>query len=212
VSDPAIPGALFRRPDESRDAEFYRLPRFVNHIDPPAIAAVTRVYRQYFPAGGAVLDLMSSWVSHLPEDVPYRRVAGLGMNAEELAENPRLTEWTVHDLNREPTLPYASGSFDGVAICASIQYLTRPIELFTELARVLLRGAPLIVSFSNRCFPTKAVAAWRMLDDHGHVELVRRYFGLAGTWRDIEALDCSPGGGDPLFVVIGRAAGSPQSS
>src|SRR6185312_13192925 len=119
---------------------------------------VTQVYRQTWPSGGSVLDLMSSWVSHLPADVAYASVVGHGMNAEELAANPRLSRWFVQDLNVEPALPLEAGQFDGACLCVSVQYLQRPVEVFGEVRRVLRRGARFIVSFSNRCFPTKAVA------------------------------------------------------
>src|SRR6266852_3580387 len=114
--------------------------------------------------GDAFLDLMSSWVSHLPPEVAYARVAGVGMNAEELAENPFLDEWYVQNLNREPRLPLGDGEFDGAAICVSIQYLVRPVEVLREVARVLRPLAPLVITFSNRCFPTKAIACWRLFD------------------------------------------------
>ncbi len=202
-----IPPEAFRRQDETPDARFYRAPRFVTHLDAGALAAVTQLYREYFPAGGALLDLMSSWVSHLPADVPYRRVAGLGMNAAELRANPRLTACVVHDLNQRPALPFADDEFDGAAICASIDYLTQPVAVLRELARVLRPGAPLVVTFSNRCFPSKAIAAWQALDDRGHLALVQRFFLAAGGWTAVELLDRSPRVGDPLFAVVGRAGG-----
>src|SRR5947209_4114143 len=149
---PDLPASAFRRADESPDADFYRAARLVTHIDDAAIDAVTQLYREYFPPGGAVLDLMSSWVSHLPPEVPYARVVGIGMNAQELAENPFLDEWHVRNLNREPCLPFADCEFDGAAICVSIQYLTRPIEVLREVGRVLRPAAPLVITFSNRCF------------------------------------------------------------
>jgi len=195
----------FRRYDESPDEDFYVQPRLVTHIDEGAIAAVTQIYREYFPAGGAILDLMSSWVSHLPTEVEYGRVVGLGMNAEELAANPRLDLRLVQDLNREPEVPFPDGEFDGAAICVSIQYLTRPVEVLREVGRVLRPDAPLVVTFSNRCFPTKAVFIWQALDDAGHGALVSRYLQWAGNWESVEVLDRSPGGGDPLFAVVGRA-------
>ena len=136
----------FRRYDESPDEDFYVQPRLVTHIDEGAIAAVTQIYREYFPAGGAILDLMSSWVSHLPTEVEYGRVVGLGMNAEELAANPRLDLRLVQDLNREPEVPFPDGEFDGAAICVSIQYLTRPVEVLREVGRVLRPDAPLVVT------------------------------------------------------------------
>ena len=197
---------LYRRYDESPDPAFYVQPRLVTHIDDDAIAAVTQLYRELLPADGMILDLMSSWVSHLPPEVSYRRVVGLGMNATELAANPRLDEWLVHDLNREPVLPFADAGFDGAAICVSIQYLTRPVDVLREIGRILRVNAPLIITFSNRCFPTKAVAVWQMLNDQGHAELVQDYFKAAGNWTQVIALDRSPSArlSDPLLAVVGR--------
>jgi SAM-dependent methyltransferase len=198
-----LPPQAFARRDESPDQEFYRFERLVTHIDAAAVAAVTQLYRQFLPAGGAVLDLMSSWVSHLPAEVQYSRVAGLGMNAGELAQNPRLTDHLVQNLNEQPSLPYADGEFDGAGICVSVQYLTQPAAVFAELARVLRPGAPLVVTFSNRCFPDKAVYAWQALDDRGHVALVQQYFA-AGGFDPTEVFAHQPKYGDPLFGVVGR--------
>jgi SAM-dependent methyltransferase len=198
-----LPPQAFARRDESPDQEFYRFERLVTHIDAGAVAAVTQLYRQFFPAGGAVLDLMSSWVSHLPAEVPYTRVAGLGMNARELAQNPRLTDQRVQDLNAQPHLPYGDAEFDAAGICVSVQYLTRPADVFQELARVLRPGAPLVVTFSNRCFPDKAVYAWQVLDDNGHVALVQQYFAAA-NFGPTEVFAHRPKGGDPLYGVVGR--------
>jgi SAM-dependent methyltransferase len=199
-----LPAAAFRRHDESPDGAFYAAPRLVTHIDDAAIAAVTALYREHLPAGGAVLDLMSSWVSHLPADAAYDRVAGLGMNAEELAANPRLTDRRVQDLNADPTLPYGDAEFDGAGCCVSVQYLTRPEAVFREVARVLRPGAPFVVTFSNRCFPTKAVAAWQSLDDAGHARLVAAYFAAAGEFGPAAVLAHRPRRGDPLWGVVAR--------
>jgi SAM-dependent methyltransferase len=207
--DDALPANLFRRHDETPDAEFYHHPRFVTHIDDRAIAAVTQLYREYFPPDSALLDLMSSWVSHLPPEVPYRRVVGLGMNAAELKANPRLASFVVQDLNLQPALPFADDEFDGAAICVSIDYLTQPVAVLRELARVLLPEAPLVITFSNRCFPSKAIAAGHALDDRGHLALVRQFLTTAGGWHAIELLDRSllpPGRSDPLFAVVARVA------
>ena len=205
MTDP-LPAAWFRRTDESPDENFYAMPRFVTHIDDGAIAAVTGLYREYFPAGGAVLDLMSSWVSHLPPEVPYRRVAGLGMNREELAANPRLSDFTVQNLNEDTRLPYGDGEFDAAGLCVSIDYLTDPIAVLRETARVLRPGAPFVVTFSNRCFPTKAVAIWHALEDADRCGVVAAFFRAAGAelWSRAEILDRSPGGGDPLYAVVSR--------
>jgi SAM-dependent methyltransferase len=204
-----LPSGAFRRYDETPDEEFYRTPRLVTHIDDSAIAAVTQLYRELFPPGGEILDLMSSWVSHLPEEVRYQRVVGLGMNEEELKRNPRLDEYVVLNLNRTPELPFGSAEFDGVGICVSIDYLTRPIEVLREAGRVLRVGAPLVVTFSNRCFPDKAVAIWRQLDDKGHVRLVEQYLKEAGNFMNVRGLDRSPRRwfSDPLYTVIGESTG-----
>lgn len=204
-----LPRDAFRRYDESPDGEFYRLPRLVTHIDERAIAAVTQLYRESFSPGAAVLDLMSSWVSHLPPEVPYERVVGLGMNEAELRRNERLDHFVVHDLNADPRLPFGDGEFDGCGICVSVDYLTRPVEVMREVGRVLKPGAPVVISFSNRCFPTKAIAIWHALDDRGHMRLVEGYLRDAGNFANVRALDRSPRRlfSDPLFAVIGESTG-----
>lgn len=207
----SLPPQAFLRRDAAPDAEFYRFERLVTHIDPAAVAAVTQLYRQFFPAGGDLLDLMSSWVSHLPPEVAYGRVAGLGLNEVELTRNPRLTERVVQDLNARPLLPYADASFDAAGICVSVQYLTQPAAVFQELARVLRPGAPLVVTFSNRCFPDKAIYAWQTLDDGGHVQLVQHYFAAAG-FGPAQAFAHRPKGGDPLYGIVAHAPQAPTST
>jgi SAM-dependent methyltransferase len=204
---PPLPEDAFRRYDERPDEEFYALPRFVTHIDGQAIAAVTQLYRELFPGGGAILDLMSSWISHLPPEVSYGRVIGLGMNEAELRRNERLEAYVVQNLNSVPELPFGDGEFDGVGICVSIDYLTRPIEVLREVGRVLKAGAPVVITYSNRCFPTKAVAVWHQLDDRDRMKLVERYLHKAGNFQNIRSLDRSPPRlfSDPLYAVIGES-------
>lgn len=199
---PGLPPTAFDKEDPSPDAEFYDFPRFVTHIDDAAIAVVTRVYREILPPGGVVLDLMSSWVSHLPADVSYTTVIGQGMNAKELAANPRLSEWFVQDLNIEPTLAFGDGTFDAACLCVSVQYLQRPVEVFRGVRRVLRAGAPFVVSFSNRCFPTKAVAIWRAFSGPDQQHLVGAYMRAAGFAHVVDQAYSAPSG-DPLWVVIG---------
>ena len=151
----ALPPAAFEKEDAAADAEFYEAARLVTHIDDHAIAALTDFYREVLPRDGVILDLMSSWVSHLPPEITYREVIGHGMNAEELAANPRLDRWFVADLNRDSGLPLDPNTFDAALCCVGVQYLQRPIEVFAEAARVLRPGAPFVVSFSNRCFPNQ---------------------------------------------------------
>ncbi len=195
---------FFARVDESPDDLFYRDARLVEHIDARAIAAVEDVYRTWIPSQSRVLDLMSSWVSHLPPDARYASVTGLGMNARELANNARLDHRVVHDLNAEPSLPFDDSAFDVALVCVSVQYLTRPVEVMRELARVVRVGGRAIVTFSNRCFPTKAVAIWQATDDAGHTQLVEGYLHEAG-WSDIRAF-AHVGRGDPLYAVVAERA------
>ncbi len=200
---PSLPPGAFRKADPSPDAAFYLQPRFVTHIDDVAIAAVTTLYREVLPAGGDILDLMSSWVSHLPPETVYNSVTGHGMNAAELAANPRLTARFTQDLNADPALPFAGDTFDGAALCVSVQYLQRPVEVFKEVRRVLRPRAPFVVSFSNRCFPTKAVAIWQALDGIGQQRLVATYMQAAG-FGDVSVCTVTPPLGDPLWAVIGQ--------
>ena len=199
----------FRRQDESADENFYLTPRLVVHIDDGAITAAGRLYAAELPPDDDILDLMSSWKSHLPPEFPVRRLVGLGMNAAELAANERLHDHVVHDLNREPRLPFAENEFGGCIVTVSVQYLTQPVAVFREVNRVLRPGAPFIVAYSNRCFPTKAVAIWQSLGDNDHAKLIGAYFDLSGGWTGLRAIDCSPRSpaySDPLYAVLARKA------
>jgi len=205
MSSNPLPPNAFRRLDENADEAFYAQPRFVTHIDDEAIAAVTELYRQYFPQHGRILDLMSSWISHLPDEVSYSEVAGLGMNEEELRNNERLSNYTVQNLNTNPVLDYAGDHFDGAAICVSIDYLTQPVEVLREVARCLKPEAPLLITFSNRCFPSKAVAVWHACNDRERVALVERYLEMSASFDPIRSIPNSLSDGrDPLYAVIGH--------
>ncbi len=195
-----LPPAFFARLDPGPDARFYAAPRLVTHIDDGAIAGVGALYDE-LGLDGEVLDLMSSWVSHF-RTAP-RRLVVLGMNADELRANPQAAERVVQDLNADPALPFADASFDGATCCVSVDYLVRPLEVFAEVARVLRPGGLLVCTFSNRCFPTKAIRGWLATDDAGHVRIVRRYFELtAGFGAPSSDLRTPPyGHGDPLYGV-----------
>jgi Methyltransferase domain len=204
-----LPPGAFAKLDTDEDEIFYEPARLVCHIDDGAIAALSEFYRKILPAGGVLLDLMSSWVSHLPPEIAYREIIGHGMNAEELAANPRLSRWFVQNFNRDPTLPLSDDSVDAAMICVSIQYLQRPVELLRDVARVLRPGGPVVIGFSNRCFWTKAVAVWRSLDDDGHARLVEHYLRHAG-FADIEAYRLAEwieDQSDPMTAVV---AGAPR--
>ena len=201
------PARDFCRFDEDDDSAFYSFPRRVVHIDDGAIAALTRLYAALVPAGVRVLDLMGSWRSHFPASFSGTAI-GLGLNAVEMAENPQLAAAVVHDLNREPGLPFADAAFDAVVCAVSVQYLTRPLDVFREVRRVLRPGAPFVVSFSNRCFPDKAVALWRVSDDQQHVEVVTAYFTDSAepgrAWAAVETFEHAPRRGDPLYADWAR--------
>jgi len=200
-----LPPHAFDRQDDGDDLDFYAPPRLVAHLDAQAVAALTAWYRRSLPAGGRVLDLMSSWISHLPDEIGYAEVVGHGMNAAELAANPRLDRWFVQDLNADTRLPEPDDGFDAVLACVGVQYLQRPVAVMREVRRTLRPSGIVAVSFSNRCFPTKAVAIWRALDTAGQAGLVSRYLREAG-FGAVEALLLADGrGGDPLVMVTGRA-------
>lgn len=199
-----LPPGAFNKEDDGDDLAFYAPPRLVTHIDEGAVAALTAFYHEQVPNGGRVLDLMSSWVSHLPPECDYD-VTGHGMNAAELAANSQLARWFVADLNVEPVLPLAEDAFDAALCCVGVQYLQQPFAVFAEVRRVLVPNAPFIVSYANRCFPTKAVAIWRSLDMQGQASLIGLYLRRAGFTR-IEVTVLSDGSrGDPLIAVVGRA-------
>jgi len=191
---------FFNRFDDAADTGFYTQPRLVTHIDDRAIDAVGAVYGE-LGLEGRVLDLMSSWISHFHQ-APTGLVA-LGMNPVELKANPQAVGAVVADLNRRPTLPFADASFDAVTCCVSVDYLVQPLEVFDEVARVLAPGGIFCCTFSNRCFPTKAIHGWLSTDDRGHVAIVGRYFQLSGPWGEIQASLATPPGtpGDPLYAV-----------
>ncbi len=201
---PELPPEAFTKQDTGDDLEFYAPPRLVTHIDEGAVAALTQLYRKQLPAGGRLLDLMSSWVSHLPDNREYAEVVGHGMNAVELEANPRLTRWFVQNLNQDPVLPLGDQTFDAAMACVGVQYLQLPLAVFAEVRRVLTPGAPFIVSFSNRCFPTKAVAIWRALDTSGQAALVTLYLERAGFTNISANLVADGTAGDPLVAVIGQ--------
>ena len=197
----------FERMDEDDDRVFYVQPRKVVHIDDSAIAAVGRLFRELVPPDSVVLDLMSSWRSHWPTGHTKARLVGLGLNREEMEDNPDLDEVVVHDVNRDTELPFNDDTFDAVAITVSVQYLTRPVDTFGEVNRILKPGGVFIVSFSNRMFPTKAVYIWRASSDRGRVDLVGTYMEMAGNFEDIQGVFANPQESppaDPLFAVHSR--------
>jgi SAM-dependent methyltransferase len=196
----SFPKGFFDRADDTPDSTFYVPDRLVTHIDQGAIAAVGALYDE-LGLSGRVLDLMSSWVSHFR--IAPAALTVLGMNAVELHANPQASDRVVHDLNADPTMPFEDASFDAAVCCVSVDYLVRPIEVFRDVARVVERGAPFVCTFSNRCFPTKAIRGWLATDDATHGKIVSEYFDSAGGWSDPVVQRRTPADhrGDPLYAV-----------
>lgn len=194
-----FPAGFFDRADEGSDAEFYSFDRLVTHIDPDAVAAVGQLYSELGIVGD-VLDLCSSWVSHF-ERSP-RRLVALGMNAAELAANAAATDTLIHDLNADPALPFDDDTFDAVTCCVSIDYIIRPIDVVREIVRVLRPGGMFVVTFSNRCFPSKAIRAWLAADDRRRCSIVATYFASVEQFVPVTVQLRNPGApGDPLYAV-----------
>jgi SAM-dependent methyltransferase len=184
-SDYFSPGA-FNREDATPDALFYGKPRYVQHIDTTAIEMVKNTYGRFLEDDMKVLDLMSSWQSHLPENVNLKRVVGLGLNENELKKNPRLTDTVVQDLNLNPKLPFESNSFDAVICSLSVEYLVDPLVVFAEVGRILQPDGYFILTFSNRWFPTKAINIWKELHEFERMGLVLEYFIRSGGFENLQ--------------------------
>ncbi len=201
--------------DDSDDQLFYSYPRFVTHVDEGFIQQLTDLYSQRLQANIRIIDLMSSWVSHLPTDIDFAHVEGHGLNAEELARNPQLNHYFVQNINTNPQLPFPDQEFDAVINCVSVQYIQYPEAVFSEIHRILKPGGVAIISFSNRMFFQKAIQAWRDGSEAFRVELVKGYFTSVPGFTTPEVI-CSRSttpsflqwlgvaGGDPLYAVIAQ--------
>lgn len=194
--------------DETDDQLFYQTPRFVTHVDDSFIEQLTELYRQHLQPGMRVLDLMSSWVSHLPDEIQFSHVEGHGLNAAELERNPRLDHYFVQNLNQNPQLPLADQDFDAVLITVSVQYLQYPEAIFAEIARILKPGGIVMVSFSNRMFSQKAVQIWRECSEPERVELVKRYLAAVPALEQIQAIS-QPSSTPPWLQMLGLGGGDP---
>ena len=199
--------------DDTNDLDFYDSPRLVTHVDRGFIDRLSGLYRERLKPNTRILDLMSSWVSHLPDDVEFAHVEGHGMNAEELAKNPRLNHYFIQNLNQNPKLPLNDADFDAVLITVSIQYLQYPEAVLSEIYRVLKPNGIVIISFSNRMFYQKAIAAWRDGTDTDRANLVKQYFQSVDGFTRPEVIVHHPpvagilqmlgmAGGDPFYAVV----------
>lgn len=187
--------------DSGDDRTFYESPRLVTHADDAFLARLSDLYASVTAPGDCVFDAMSSWVSHLPE-YDYERVSVHGLNETELRRNERADEWFVQDLNSDQSLPLADESFDAVCCALSVQYLQYPAAVFREFARVLAPDGVLVVSFTNRMFPTKAVRAWRTASMDGRVDIVTEYCRAAGL-EPTDVVKERPDA-DPFYAVVAR--------
>ncbi|HEY9864789.1 MAG TPA: methyltransferase domain-containing protein [Candidatus Obscuribacterales bacterium] len=204
--------------DETEDSLFYSFPRFVTHVDEGFIDQLSTLYQKYLKPQTRILDLMSSWVSHLPTEIQFSHVEGHGMNQEELAKNSQLDHYFVQDLNQNLKLPLSDQDFDAVLICVSIQYLQYPEAILSEIHRILKPGGITIISFSNRMFYQKAISAWREATEADRLELVKGYINsvkindLPGfnSPKVIASQSKTPlfmqmlgmGGSDPFYALI----------
>ena len=184
-----FPREFFTRHDNDQDILYYEVPRQKIFVDSVAISALTEFLREVIPHSGTYLDLMSGWRSHIPKEIRPARVVGLGLNAQEMAENYQLDEFVVHDLNDNPILPLKNQQFDAVLCNFSIQYLIRPVEVFREVNRVLRSSGVFIVTFSDRCFPRKTIAIWRAFNANQRKALVIKYFEVSKNWMEISTWD-----------------------
>ncbi|MCJ1313001.1 hypothetical protein MMC25_006677 [Agyrium rufum] len=223
----------FRRQDETPDHNFYDVPRFVTHIDDSAIAALSVYYSHNLPKRGRILDLCSSWISHLPQEMEEQavrtvqgkagaadeeklEVIGMGMNKRELDANPVLAARIVQDLNSKPDLPPDAEHLDATTCVVSIDYLTKPVEVLTSVRQHTKPGGQVHLAVSNRCFPTKAVGRWLRVGEQEKLNMVGDFLWFAG-WREIEILTISDGDNhkgwgfsrpDSLWMVRGKNLGS----
>ena len=209
----------FRRDEETDDTLFYVKPRFVNHIDDRAISVLTNLYERLLSNGMNVLDLMSSWKSHVPEHLMLKSLVGLGLNRDELDHNVHLSDYLVHDINKDPGLPFKDNNFDAVICNLSVEYLIDPLTVFKEVARILQEGGVFITTFSNRWFSPKAVRIWQNLHDFERLGLVIEYFKESDMFSDLETYSMRGlprpvydehytlfSLSDPVFAVWGRKA------
>ena len=201
------PKDSFKKDDETNDEFFYVEPRLVVHIDDNAINSIQSYYSEVLPENATVLDLMSSWKSHFPTNKQFKKTVGLGLNPIEMENNPRLDEFFVQNINVDPTLPFKANYFDAVVIVVSIQYVSKPIELFQEIARILKPDSSCHVIYSNRMFPTKAVWLWKALSDDMRAQLIASYFHSTNNFGKPEfktITEVSDGSIDPVFVVSSK--------
>ncbi len=205
----------WQKEDSSNDNNFYTMPRLVAHVDDNFIDTLGKYFLEHLPPRATVLDLMSSYLTHLPPEYERGKVTGLGMNGVEMQANLQLNEHVVQNLNDNPKLPFPDNTFDAVLNTVSVQYLINPVEVFREVGRVLKPGGQYLVSFSNRMFPTKAVRIWRASSEEERILLVAQYFNETGLFEEPEVFVKVDQNGsnfwsslfsakDPVYIINGK--------
>ena len=199
--------------DISDDEIFYQQPRFVHHLSDSFRNRLTSLYSEYLLNHHIILDLMSSWVSHLPSQIRYKKVIGHGMNEAELSSNERLDRFFVQNLNKKQNMPIEDSSVDVGLIVAGWQYLQYPEKVSLELSRVIKSDSLLIISFTNRAFWTKAPNIWTYSSEEKRIEYVTSVLTSNG-WRiekilnektqDKKLFGFYSSESDPFFSVIAR--------
>ena len=199
--------------DISDDEIFYQQPRFVHHLSDSFRNRLTSLYSEYLLNHHIILDLMSSWVSHLPSNISYKKVIGHGMNEAELSSNERLDRFFVQNLNKKQNMPIEDSSVDVGLIVAGWQYLQYPEKVSLELSRVIKSDSLLIISFTNRAFWTKAPNIWTYSSEEKRIEYVTSVLTSNG-WRiekilnektqDKKLFGFYSSESDPFFSVIAR--------
>ncbi len=175
----------FSRRDEQDDTIFYAKDRFVSHLDTYALSTIERIIGLLIvEERPSVLDLMASWDSHIPDSLQPCEVVGLGLNEQELTKNKKLTSYVIHDLNKAPHLPFSDNRFDVVLNTVSVDYMTKPFEVFEEVGRVLKPGGLFLVLFSNRFFPEKVVRIWAQSNEYERIMLVEDFFSACGLFGE----------------------------
>ena len=195
------------------DEIFYQQPRFVHHLSDSFRTRLTSLYSEYLLNHHIILDLMSSWVSHLPSNISYKKVIGHGMNEAELSSNERLDRFFVQNLNKKQNMPIEDSSIDVGLIVAGWQYLQYPEKVSLELSRVIKSDSLLIISFTNRAFWTKAPNIWTYSSEEKRIEYVTNVLTSNG-WRiekilnerthDKKLFGFYSSESDPFFSVIAR--------
>ena len=199
--------------DISDDEIFYQQPRFVHHLSDSFRTRLTNLYSEYLLKHYIILDLMSSWVSHLPPNIRYKKVIGHGLNQAELSSNERLDSFFVKNLNKKQNMPIEDSSIDVGLIVAGWQYLQYPEKISLELSRIIKSDSLLIISFTNRAFWSKSPNIWTYSSEVKRIEYVTSIL-IDNGWRIEKILNEKTyqenlfglynSESDPFFSVIAR--------